>query len=331
MSKKYRRLLRYITRKDVNAAREQKTDIQKILKQRLNKNNKIKKYRIRKDDITTYDLYDFLESTFGDNWVVDRYALTVYYPEITVVSENGNTHTIKEVYVKWKIDSNYWHPYLFKAVFTRAELAVNYLHSHVKFSDVSDWSDSFCLGSYLKSYFAELQGSRCSYITWLYHQVVHIDLFLQQESIQGKPYVAISKIKNRRDQTFSMPYIDFSKLDLSKLEIYNIQRVETDKILVDYNRDELLESHPDYQKFLCYDDIYSLDSAPVIKGDIIRDAGFYFGRRKVQRKIVQEEYIEPTISVYKDVIVHFDNFINNYINDKKYEIAAAYGELYHQV
>lgn len=331
MSKKYRKLLRHITRKDINTAREQKIGIQETLKERLNKNNKIKKYIIRKNLITTYDLYDFLQSTFEDNWTVDKNALIVYYPEITVTSENGSTHTIKEVYVKWKLDSNYYYPYLFKAVFTRAELNVNYLHSHVRLDDSSSWSGDFCLGSYLKSQFIQLQNRECSYIEWLYHQVVNTHLFLQQESIAGTPYVAISKIRSKRSETFNMPYIDFDKLDLSKLEIYNIQRVETDNIFVDYNRDELLESHPDYQRFLCYDEIYSLDSTPVIKEDTVRDAGFYFGKRKVQRKVVQEEVIEPTVSVYKDIIIHFDNFINNYINAKKYEIAAAYAELYHQV
>lgn len=332
MSKKYRKLLRHITRKDVNLAREEKIHIQKTLSERLRNNKKIKKYTLQKSLITTYDLYDFLQSTFGDNWIVDKNALIVYYPEITVTSENGNTHTIKEVYVEFKITGDsYWYPYLFKAVFTRAELNACYLHSHVKLEDSSSWSDAFCWGSYLKNHFIQLQNRGCSTIEWLYNQVVHTHLFLQQESIEGRPYVAISKIRSRRNETFNMPYVDFDKLDVSKLEIYNIQRVETDKILVDYNRDELLESHPDYQRFLCYDEIYSLDSTPVIKEDVIRDAGFYFGRKKVQRRVVQEEVIEPVTSVHKDIIVHFDNFINNYINAKKYEIAAAYAELYHQV
>lgn len=331
MSKKYRKLLRHITRKDVNIAREQKIYIQEILKERLRNNDKIKKYTIRKSLITTYDLYDFLESTFGNNWIVNRKTLMVYYPEITVTSENGSTHIIREVYVRWDLNDNNPYPYLFKAVFTRAEHNVGYLHSHVNIVNHYSWSNDFCWGTYLKSHFFQLRNKRCSNIEWLYNQVVNTHLFLQQESIGGGPYVAISRIRSKRNETFNIPYIDFSKLDVSKLEIYNIQRVETDKILVDYNRDELLESHPDYQRFLCYDEIYSLDSTPVIGEDTVGDAGFYFGRKKVQRRVIQEEVIEPIASVHKDIIVHFDNFINNYINAKKYEIAAAYAELYHQV
>lgn len=147
---------------------------------------------------------DRIKDAIMRGWVAD---ILIYYPEVTVTNENGQSHEIKDLFVKVPVNG-YGHLVsgisLNRATYTLDEFNANYLHSHISAIPVDDFEEfqTPCLGSGPIRYtISDLMLGNYS-DRWMI-LAVQIDKLVHVESLQGGPYhrlERIGKLDNRFDK-----------------------------------------------------------------------------------------------------------------------------------
>jgi len=328
-----KKFFRYIGIYEYDKHKKLKNEIKSNLNHRLSTSSKLSKYnkyKIPTPTISSRDLYNYLQDRFGDNWEITKKHLTVFFPEITVVSSNKLTHTIREIYIRWYLDYNNPSPDMLKAYWTHAEDNTEYLHSHVddeRAEENSHWSDKFCWGQYLNQYWNDIKEKKPLLHEWLYYQLVTVEEFLKQEDVAA-PYSAIQDIAYERDEYWSN-INEVKNIDFSKLEIFSLESIEPLKVI--YNRDELISINPNYNDFLCIGNQYSANSNVQYKSNREEPSDSYFKRKKIIIKYVQENDIPVIPHVHEKIIKLYDAEIKQYISDRESAFAKAYKELHDKV
>lgn len=287
--------------------------------------------------VNIYDLYDLLTTLFGDNWEINRNYLVVKYDSITVTNDNGETHTIKDFYIRYNWGNKFPEPNAYKATFTFGELDSCYLHSHVKCRFTKDtykddyklWSSLFCFGDYMNDIRSNAMNKNTYTTDYLYMLITNIHEWLQEESSHTSPYSYISNVIQERDTKYSIPLIEMQETDFSALEVYEINDLASLSVVA--NTLEVIEKHPNFSEFLCYvtkNCNYTLDSKVKTFTPIEKSTDFYFNRKKVMFRIVNEEDSNLTPAIHPRIIKHFNEKINEHINSFKEEIIENYLKLY---
>nr|DAW35379.1 MAG TPA: hypothetical protein [Caudoviricetes sp.] len=128
-------------------------------------------------------------------------SCTVYYPKITLTNENNKTHDITDVYVRVCFpDLNI---YLGRTSYTKNEIRVGYVHSHVHTGGFYGLS-LFCLGGIntpiniirnrIKNDFEGRNDDEKFKLT-IESFIIEVERTIKVESIDGGPYIKFSKIK----------------------------------------------------------------------------------------------------------------------------------------
>ncbi len=145
----------------------------------------------------------------------DFIALYLYYPEITISNSIGEKHTMKDMVVRLYLNPTGVEPDMQgkRFSYTKKELRCRYTHSHLDQGlEESDDFGHFCLGgdSTLRKYLAKIQTS-CT-LDQFELLLVQIEQYLAWESIEGKPYISISRLFTA--ETVSTPsYLDSNLTD----------------------------------------------------------------------------------------------------------------------
>jgi hypothetical protein len=148
--------------------------------------------------------------------------LIIYYPEITVESENGLSHIITDVYININIDKNDKRliPVRFiRASQTSSEIRRGYLFSHV--SGGIKKTHDFCFGGANTPMARLTHDSSFTNKEWITNArfFFHVlDSYLSWESISGTPYREISKVIN--DDLWYKPVRNIKQLSLEEYSSY---------------------------------------------------------------------------------------------------------------
>lgn len=124
----------------------------------------------------------------------------IYFPKVRISNERDESLIISELYVKFSIymDGTLSEsPVLGRAEYTKAELAKNYMHSHVQYISTNE-NNMFmapCLGTGpIRDTICTLSNSSDSDIWMLF--CVELQKFVETESIEGVPYHCLRKVAN---------------------------------------------------------------------------------------------------------------------------------------
>lgn len=161
-----------------------------------------------KQAISLKRLTNELTAQFGENFDIvsvarNEYSITILFEEITITNSFDKSHEIKDLYVRVcvliKEDGSIRRTSELcgtRATITEAEYIIGYNHSHLRSSLNYDHFETFCLGN---GPFADLHyrlGNTTSYQTldnWILF-FLYLKDYVKWESIEGIPYVPISKL-----------------------------------------------------------------------------------------------------------------------------------------
>ncbi len=172
---------------------------------------------VEKDAPIIDKVKESLEVLFPGNWdlVISKenfrvpYEVIIRFPSITITNGKGNSHEIKDLYVKWGFGPNF----IIKeglrgmrASVTYMEYFSKYLHSHLNAVDLEHAAQSwptFCLGT---GDFANLNAEWGTpdrkFVQEEFELLLYqLDAYVRWESLGGGPYIRISSISvtgNRR-------------------------------------------------------------------------------------------------------------------------------------
>lgn len=134
-------------------------------------------------------------------------TILIYFPKVHISNERNESLIISELYVKFSIYTDgtlAQPPALGRAEYTKAELAKNYMHSHVRFIS-KDEDNMFvvpCLGrGPIRDTVCTLTSSSDSDIWMLF--CVELQKFVETESVKGVPYHYLREVANIRPRELS--------------------------------------------------------------------------------------------------------------------------------
>lgn len=146
----------------------------------------------------------------------------IYFPKVRISNEKNESLIISELYVKLSIYTDgtlSQLPALGRAEYTKAELAENYMHSHVRFISTKE-DDMFvepCLGrGPIRDTICTLTHSSDSDIWMLF--CVELQKFVETESIGGVPYHYLREVANIRPRKLSYTYMGISYTTVLEIE-----------------------------------------------------------------------------------------------------------------
>ena len=311
-----------------------KTQVKDRLNIRLNGKHprRLEKYRLFKNDVDLNTLYHYLEYVFQDNWDIQNNNLIVRYPEIVVTDSNNNKHTIRDFYVKYKIEDDEITMYVKKFTYTYAEYYNRYyLHSHCddrngRTVDNSRWCDTICKGYYLNDVYEQVNRPHMAITDKIILITSTMTEFLQEEST-ANPYTFLSSNVSKRDKAFQVKYPDtINYQDLKVLAVLSVD----DPIEYAFNTEEVIEKHPDYSSFLCYNETYALDSEPVKEKERVFNIYFYFRGKRVDVKIINNPDVETVKPyVHSSINYYFNTKFKEYVNQTEFKtrIISNYKDL----
>lgn len=149
-------------------------------------------------------------------------TILIYFPKVRISNERNESLIISELYVKFSIcrDGTLAQPpALGRAEYTKAELAKNYMHSHVRFisTDEDDMFVGPCLGrGPIRDTICTLTHSSDSDIWMLF--CVELQKFVETESIEGVPYHYLREVANIRLRKLSYTYMGISYTTVLEIE-----------------------------------------------------------------------------------------------------------------
>ena len=146
----------------------------------------------------------------------------IYFPKVRISNEKNESLIISELYVKLSIYTDgtlSQLPALGRAEYTKAELAENYMHSHVRSISTKE-DDMFvkpCLGrGPIRDTICTLTHSSDSDIWMLF--CVELQKFVETESIGGVPYHYLREVANIRPRKLSYTYMGISYTTVLEIE-----------------------------------------------------------------------------------------------------------------
>lgn len=143
---------------------------------------------------------DIIKEYFGEENVdaTNDVDVVVYFPEITIQNENGESHNILDTYVKFGIsDAGTFRGEisLVRTTYDNLEFNAGYVHSHVPILREHPKFLRMCLGT-------GPINRTISHLITAYNKVswelfcAELEELLKVESLSGGPYIRISRIKN---------------------------------------------------------------------------------------------------------------------------------------
>lgn len=149
-------------------------------------------------------------------------TILIYFPKVRISNERNESLIISELYVKFSICMDgtlFESPVLGRAEYTKAELAKNYMHSHVMYISTKE-ADMFvepCLGrGPIRDTICTLTNSSDSDIWMLF--CVELQKFVETESIEGVPYHPLRDVANIRPRELSYTHMDISYTTVLEIE-----------------------------------------------------------------------------------------------------------------
>lgn len=144
-----------------------------------------------------------LEKYHAGHYKIDEYTIFIHYPELVIKNSLNMSHTIYDLIVQIPIDNVGCRIlndiYGVRTSFTKEEVRIGYLHSHLhrnsyKFS-------SFCRGggSSFDKFISSLNRIVDAFEFELF--LIQLKEFLCWESLEGTPYLSINELKTSGSQT----------------------------------------------------------------------------------------------------------------------------------
>ena len=183
------------------------------------------------DDWSTFTIKEYLEKYPDtlinimdgyDHWKTNSYAnILVFFPEVTITNEAGDSTLIKELWVKIPV---LWNGHAVGAFginrshYTYAHWVNNYLHSHVHSIPKHDFRyfDTPCLGGGpIKDTMLSLAGSPTPYLWDLF--CLELDRYVRNESIAGVPYKSLTICSTTANVTKELMHYNGKNLDVRQI------------------------------------------------------------------------------------------------------------------
>lgn len=223
------------------------------------------------DKIREYDFFlqilnkedDVIDVYLLENYFSKPLALTIRYPEIHITNSNNFHHTIRDLFVNMKFNSNGLLAENFniqRSTYTKEELVVRYVHSHVPSlspRSIGELSSKYnpCVGTgdfanslnIIRVLMDEISNEE-SEITRFF---TLLDSFLSWESLEGVPYVSIEKLSRIGGFTGS----SYDLVRFTKQGIWDINKIFSELELKDKLKivPSVLKGKPWYK--LIYDEL----------------------------------------------------------------------------
>ena len=147
------------------------------------------------------EIFDLFYDSYAKS-IFTKVCIMVYFPMVTITNENGKSIDIHKVFVKVPITKegyfNGGNMYFNRAEYTKAQLANQYMHSHISSYDYDRMSNflSSCLGEGpIRGTIAKLNIDNDPLLWQLY--CLELKNYLETESIAGGPYKHLSGINNK--------------------------------------------------------------------------------------------------------------------------------------
>lgn len=187
-------------------------------------------------DIMTNREYPSSDTTYNLRLSASGAYIIIYFDEVEVINEDDDCHTIKEVYVRIRIDSLGRCSYgleLTRALYSRVEAESGYCFSHVPVIEDNYFPDyhNCCLGDGpIRNTFTTLVD--CKDLDMYSLLAREIDLYVHTESLEGGPYIPMANI---------VPGTTFVKYSPSYIN--NVKRLFEDENI---NSDYYIYEFPSY-------------------------------------------------------------------------------------
>lgn len=127
-------------------------------------------------------------------------TITIYYPKITLTNELNRQHTIYDVYLRILFPMGIIK--LGRTTFTKEEIDVGYVHSHVR-ARVFDYLQDFCTGEnetpINKILRKIVRGDYNDFETLIQSFIVETERMIKVESLTGGPFIRFSNVGKQLD------------------------------------------------------------------------------------------------------------------------------------
>lgn len=127
-------------------------------------------------------------------------TITIYYPKITLKNELNKQHTIYDVYLRILFPTGVIK--LGRTTYTKEEIDVGYVHSHVR-AGVFDYLQDFCTGGnetpINKILRKIVRGDYNDFETLIQSFIVETERMIRVESLTGGPFIRFSNVGNQLD------------------------------------------------------------------------------------------------------------------------------------
>lgn len=134
--------------------------------------------------------------------IINCMACTVYYPKITLTNENNKAYDITDVYVRVYFPN--LTIFLGRTSYTKNEIRVGYVHSHVHRASFYNLSEFCTGGSYtpinivkniINNPVPELKDNNEKFKLNIESFIIEVERAIKVESIDGGPYIKFSEVK----------------------------------------------------------------------------------------------------------------------------------------
>ena len=205
----------------------------------LKKNFVIKKMFPKSSD----GVVKLLHNTVSKIYSEDRFDITfnnlyniiIHYPEINITNSLGETHIIRDLYLRLKLFTtnngtfNLDSINIIRTTFSYDDVLDNkfYIFSHTySNSNPQYWSENLCFGiTQLNTYIHNYKNKNIS-LTELQSLLFNLESYLSWESLEGVPYVKINTFLNRVGQRSNESFSDNTIQNYYKCVIQNISSIE---------------------------------------------------------------------------------------------------------
>lgn len=158
-----------------------------------------------------------LYNNFVDGITASKYntlSIIVYHPEITVTNEHGNSHVLKDVYVRVSFPEMTIH--LARTTFTSDEVYSGYIHSHVSKGNFHVMHP-FCTGSgpinTLKDHIMDMDSNALEdFKNAITSFIINTERMIRVESLAGGPYVTLESIGKKMESTPMTVYFGHTRV-----------------------------------------------------------------------------------------------------------------------
>jgi hypothetical protein len=302
----------------------------------------VKKYKLFKHLIGKYEfIYEICKPEL---------QITIYYPEITIRNSHNKSKLLKDLYVRFVIDTkgNIDNISGTRTTLTKAEKHCGYHHSHLPRNPYDELKfQDFCLGTGTqiltsKVLFLDAVNNNQEIKNYFSLFLHNLDSVVKFESLEGMPYIKFSDVVIPKDKleiktfysllndcikfcaedTYTF-YIKMNHKDImscftninNELYLINKEAFE-DLVFTEYFKSYPVQhtSAKNYVKVLYNNE--ELDLNNVVDSNANKDKYFYFNRKKKYLKVDEIKEIDKKLVTYRlsdDFINYSTKFIINKI------------------